>query len=244
MAAAVPEPLRCATLRAALNLAAGQGVSAAVGSATAGTLLAATLRSMSVRTLETVAAIALTIGVAVCASVLAAKGPAGMFATADEPQRLVNGQRPRPRSDAEAIQGTWAVTAIEQVSHQSSEDEKAFFKTGQFTITITADRLTFDIDQSGGSYRLDPSKSPKLMILTIPDSPIALEDSTRHLFAGGGRPEDLPRTGRPGSAAAAAPRLRHQGGPAGHVSHPVCDEAHAREVRQGVIQPDRARGQG
>jgi RNA polymerase sigma factor (sigma-70 family) len=86
LAATVPEPLRSTTLRAALNLAAGQGVSAAVGSATAGTLLAATLRSMSLRTLETIAAITLTIGVAVCASMIAGQ-------PAEEP-----GQRQHDRS--------------------------------------------------------------------------------------------------------------------------------------------------
>ncbi|MGP0063366.1 MAG: TIGR03067 domain-containing protein [Isosphaeraceae bacterium] len=117
-----------------------------------------------------VAAIALTIGVALLASVLAARGRAGMPATADEPARS-SVVKPPTRSDAEAIQGTWMVTAIEQVNYQPSEDEKAYWKSGRFTITITADRLTFDVDKSSMKYRLNPSTSPRRMLWIKPDDP-------------------------------------------------------------------------
>ena len=162
LAAAVPDALRRSTIRAAVNLAVGRGISAAAGSATVGTLVLATIRSMAVGAIKTAGAIVLVIGVAVGATVLAGKGPAGMLATADESSS---------RRDAEAIQGVWAVTAIEQVNHQPSDEEKAFLKTGQFTITITADRLTFDPDKSSMNYRLVTSTTPRRMLWTKTDDP-------------------------------------------------------------------------
>jgi RNA polymerase sigma factor (sigma-70 family) len=176
LAAAVPDPLRYATLRAALNLAAGQGISTAVGSTSAGALLAATLRTMTLSTLKTAAATILFIGLAVGAWLSIGRSPAVMLGTADEPARPrpETVKQPPPRTDAEAIQGTWVVTTIEQVSHQSTEDEKAYFKTGQCTITITADQLTFDVDKSRSGYRLVPTTTPKRMLFTMTDDPRGL----------------------------------------------------------------------
>jgi RNA polymerase sigma factor (sigma-70 family) len=87
-AAAVPVPLRDATLRAARNLAAGQGVAAAVGSASVAALLAGALRAMTVRTLKASAAVALTVGVLAGASLLAARSPAGMRQNRPLPTRF------------------------------------------------------------------------------------------------------------------------------------------------------------
>ncbi len=173
LAAAVPEPLRKATVRAGLNLAAGQGISTAVGSTTAAALLTATLRTMTLSTFKTAAAFTLVIGLAVGASLFIGRSPAGMFAMAEEAPgaRRAAFTKSPSRTDAEAIQGIWMVTAIEEVHHQRSDEEKSYLKAGRFTITITADRLTFDVDQSATSYRLDPSKTPRQMLWSKPDDP-------------------------------------------------------------------------
>jgi len=171
VAAAVPLPLRNATHRAAMNLAAGQGITAAGGSATVAALLAAALRTITLREFKSAAAVALTFIAAVGASVLVGKSLAGMLAATDEPARPAAASKPPPRNDSEAIQDTWMVVEIGQVNHQPTEDEKAYWKTGQLTVTITADRLAFDVDKSSMSYRLDPSMRPKQMMLTATDGP-------------------------------------------------------------------------
>ncbi len=64
------------------------------------------------------------------------------------------------------------IVEIGQVDRQPTEDERAYWKTGQFTATITADRLTFDVDKSSMGYRLDPSTRPKRDgALTATDGP-------------------------------------------------------------------------
>ena len=68
--------MRCVgrRLRAALNLTVGRGISAAAGTAAAGTLVMTTMRSMAVGAIKTAAAVVLVIGVAIAATVLAGKG--------------------------------------------------------------------------------------------------------------------------------------------------------------------------
>ena len=170
-AATIPEPLRHATLQAARNLLAGQGISAAVNSAMTASLLAATLRSMTKRAIETAIAMTFTVGLTLGACWFAVNGPVGLLATADEPSRPSAVGQASVQNDAEAIQGTWTVTAIEQVHYVPSEEEKAFWKSGRFTITIAADRLIFDVDKSAMKYRLNTSATPKRMLWTNTDDP-------------------------------------------------------------------------
>ncbi len=117
---------------------------------------------MTLNSLKTAVAITVLIGLSVGAFFLVGGSPAGMVAMADKTP---------PRNDAEAIQGTWMVTVIEQVSHELSEDEKAYRKSGQCTITITADRLTFDVNKSAMSYRLDTTRTPRRMLWSETDDP-------------------------------------------------------------------------
>jgi uncharacterized protein (TIGR03067 family) len=73
-------------------------------------------------------------------------------------------------NDSERIQGTWTVVELHQVVHQPSKEEKEFLKTGQFKITITADKLIFSLDKSEANYKLDPSQKPKVMKFYDPES--------------------------------------------------------------------------
>jgi RNA polymerase sigma factor (sigma-70 family) len=173
LAAAVPESLRGTTLRAALNLAAGQSISTAVTSTKAGGLVATTLRAMMWSSLRSAAAMMVAVGLAISATSLIAGSPIGRLAPADDPAQSppsAVSERP-PRSDHEAIRGEWTVTSIEQVNHQPSDEEKRFWKTGQFTITVTADRLIFNVDRSEMKYRLDSSTTPRRMLWSKPDDP-------------------------------------------------------------------------
>jgi RNA polymerase sigma factor (sigma-70 family) len=77
----------------------------------------------------------------------------------------------RPPGDAEKIQGLWTVVDMQQVNHEPTEEERKFWKSGGFTMTITADRIIWNIDNSQIRYTLDPSKSPKGMSLELVGEP-------------------------------------------------------------------------
>ncbi len=203
LAGAVPSSLRDATLRAAINLAAGHGIAAAGRSATVDALLAAALRTMTLRAFKSAAVVAVTFIGTVGASVLVGKSLAGMLAATDETARRAAVGKRLPRNDSEAIQGKWIVVEIGQVDHQPTEEERAHWKTGQFTATITTDWLTFDVDKSSMGYRLDPSTRPKRMTLTATDGPrrgnvvavaiYSLEEDDLKICIGRGQPNLPPQ---------------------------------------------------
>ena len=71
------------------------------------------------------------------------------------------------RDDAKLIQGNWTVVELLQVNHQSTKEEKEFFESGGYKITITADKLIHSPDKSEVKYRLDPSRDPRVMDLVL-----------------------------------------------------------------------------
>ena len=88
-----------------------------------------------------------------------------------------------------------SITAIDQVQYQPSEEERAFWKTGKLTMTIDATRIIFDSDKSSWSYTLDPTRSPKRMMLkTDAGKPATaiykLEGDDLKIFVGRGLEED------------------------------------------------------
>jgi RNA polymerase sigma factor (sigma-70 family) len=67
----------------------------------------------------------------------------------------------RKPDDDKLIQGTWALVDLQQVNHNPTAEERAAWKAGGYTITFTAEKMTFNIDRSSLTYRLDPSAKPK-----------------------------------------------------------------------------------
>jgi uncharacterized protein (TIGR03067 family) len=82
--------------------------------------------------------------------------------------------------EAKLIQGTWNVVELHQVSHQSSKEEKEFLKSGGYKITITADKMIHSLayatrtpDKGEVKYRLDVTKSPKVLEMLVDGKVIA-----------------------------------------------------------------------
>jgi uncharacterized protein (TIGR03067 family) len=88
--------------------------------------------------------------------------PAGVEAKDDPDARVAD-----PGPDAEKIQGTWIVVELRQAGHTPTAEEQDRYKNGGFKIRITGDRLVYLIDQSGAEYRLNPSRTPKVMSLLM-----------------------------------------------------------------------------
>jgi uncharacterized protein (TIGR03067 family) len=87
---------------------------------------------------------------------------------ADEP-----GSRRKDEDDAKRIQGTWTVVELHQVNHQPTKDEREYFRSGGYKITITADKLIHSPDKSEGEYRLVPGKTPKVLELLVAEEVVA-----------------------------------------------------------------------
>ena len=83
------------------------------------------------------------------------------------------GSRKKNEDDAKLIQGTWTVVELHQVNHQPTKEEQEFLRSGGYTITVTADTLIHSPDKSEGKYRLDPTKTPKVMELLVDQKVVA-----------------------------------------------------------------------
>jgi RNA polymerase sigma factor (sigma-70 family) len=70
---------------------------------------------------------------------------------------------PKSDSDDELIRGTWVVVALRQTNHEPTKAEKEFFKKGGYKITITADKMIHSLDKSEMKYRLDTTRTPRVM---------------------------------------------------------------------------------
>jgi RNA polymerase sigma factor (sigma-70 family) len=79
------------------------------------------------------------------------------------------GDQAKAAKDEDAIQGTWTVVRLDQVNHEPTDEEKAYWAKGLFKVVITADKLIFP-DKSEGKYKLDSSKDPKRFDLTVEDN--------------------------------------------------------------------------
>jgi len=172
------------TAQAASLVAAGRAVTAGVVSAEVVTLMEGVLKTMLVSKIKIVMVALMTVAVVGGGTGLA--WMASRVSAAQEPlnQRKDEGQSDRPpgtasdakddpktKSDMEHIQGVWVLADLEQPGSQPTDEEKAAWKAGKVKITITSDKITFDIDKSFMNYRLDATKTPKVMYLEISDGP-------------------------------------------------------------------------
>jgi RNA polymerase sigma factor (sigma-70 family) len=88
-------------------------------------------------------------------------------------KRVVEPEKPKPADDARLIQGTWRVIELHQVGVEPGEAEREALTKGAFKIQITADRLIYLADNSEAKYRLDASKTPRVLELLSDDKVLA-----------------------------------------------------------------------
>ncbi len=181
--AGVTTQLIGSTARAASLFASGRAVTTGLVSVKVGALKEGVLKTMLLSKLKNISIIILasiftgTGIISIGHALMSSRG-----AAAQEPTKQPNdgGQAERPRgsapnpkevpkvkSDMEQIQGVWRVERLEQVNHQPTEDEKAFWRSGGYTITIQGNKIKHNIDQSFILFTLDPSQAPKAMTLEV-----------------------------------------------------------------------------
>ncbi len=168
--ASMPTELIGPTARAASLVAAGRGVTAAVASIEADFLMEEVMKRMLLTKLKGIGIALLTMALTGAGLLwMASRGPAIGQETANT--RAATGAEASVDGDEERLQGVWTLVNLEQVGHRPTEEEKRAWKSGQFTITVRGNRLTYDADKSFMHFRLDPSQSPKLMTLEVTDGP-------------------------------------------------------------------------
>jgi uncharacterized protein (TIGR03067 family) len=79
---------------------------------------------------------------------------------ADEPPR-----KKGATNDSKFIQGTWVVVELQQINHEATQEEKEFLKKGGYKITFTGKKMIHSPDKSEGRYRLDMTKTPRVLEL-------------------------------------------------------------------------------
>lgn len=199
LAASIPLVLGHATTRAASGLAASRVIPTGLISASVAEMTTRTLRTWSLNAVWKFGLPALltvlTLGTGLVAVVGSNEGKGNPVR---QEQRSAPAQAD-PGPDEKAIQGKWIVTRIDQVNHQASEDEKAYWKSGKMTMTIDATRIIFDTDGSSAPYTLDPSANPQRMRLLVNGKQRAtaiykLEGDDLKIFIGRGQPgvESIP----------------------------------------------------
>ena len=167
--ASVPATLVGSTVKAASVSGLGQAVATGAISLKVAVLTKGVLKSMLLTKLKSLTALLLVVGiVGTGAGVLAfqsqAASPRSSTLVQSSASATVVNELKVP-TDNEAIQGTWAVVRLDQINHEPSKEERAYWESGQFKLAITADRLIYP-DQSEGRYTLDPTKQPKEMEVT------------------------------------------------------------------------------
>ena len=182
--ASIPTRLIGSTNRAASLIAAGRTVTAGMVSAEVATLTREVLKMMLLSRIKVVMVALMMVAVVgggtglawMASRVLAAQEPPNQGKDGGQSDRLPGTgldakEDPRTKSDTEHIQGVWALADLEQPGSQPTDEEKAAWKSGKMTITITSDKITFDSDKSSLNYRLDATRTPKVMLLEVPEGP-------------------------------------------------------------------------
>jgi uncharacterized protein (TIGR03067 family) len=75
-------------------------------------------------------------------------------------------ERSKSVDDRQLIQGTWTVIDLQQSANlgaDAARTQKEFLKTGACKLTVTRDKIIYSLDKSEMSYRLDPTKAPKVL---------------------------------------------------------------------------------
>jgi RNA polymerase sigma-70 factor (ECF subfamily) len=168
--ASMPTRLIGSTAQAASLYAAGGAATAGMVSAGVVVLAGEMMKNMLLSKLKGMSIVLLMMAFTGTGLVwMATRDPAAGQETVNS--EAATGAAEPAEKDEEAIQGVWTVVNLEQVSHQPTEEEKSAYKSGRFTITIRGNKLTFDADKSLMYFKLDPSQSPKVMTLEVPDGP-------------------------------------------------------------------------
>jgi RNA polymerase sigma-70 factor (ECF subfamily) len=162
-----------ATIRGAALFAAGDAVAGGLISARVVKLSYGVLRTMILTKAKILAALALTLTMLGGAGGLAyrslAAGPGDTPKAAPMKTASGNADQSKADSDAEKIQGTWAVVSAEQGGEElPSEAIK------DATAVITADKIVFTPpkgENRQSSYKLDPKKDPKVIEIKPLDGP-------------------------------------------------------------------------
>jgi RNA polymerase sigma factor (sigma-70 family) len=207
---AVPVSYSLSTSKAALAFAAGKAAAAGTTSAPAAALAEGVLRAMFLTKLKIAIVVLFAIGTAGAGGGALAWG----LLTSEQGNRrigfLVNhlnghgiGQPAGPvagegRTDKDKLQGTWILVEVTDAGKVISAED---IKAKNFEMVITGDKLTLPIrdDAKQVAYKLDPSKKPKEIDLSIEEGQTAkgiysLEGSKLKLCverAGGERPTEF-----------------------------------------------------
>jgi RNA polymerase sigma factor (sigma-70 family) len=168
-ATAAPAALTAAAIEAAVNFARG---TAATASPAALALAEGVLTTMRLTRLTLIAVMALALagsaagllGQVYRSGRTAAKEPPGRA----EPPGVVFGRLDRPPDDRERLQGTWIAVTIE-INGQKVAPEP----DRPFRVVVKGDRITFnpDTDNRVSTFKLDPDKKPRAILLTPQDGP-------------------------------------------------------------------------
>jgi RNA polymerase sigma factor (sigma-70 family) len=170
-----------ATIRGAALFAAGDAVAGGVVTARAVQLSYGVLRTMIVTKAKIVAALALTVAMLGGAGGLAyrslAAGPddtpkaAPMKTESHDDRPKADKEKPKAgesKTDAEAIQGVWRVTAVETEGKERDDDRAKRIKSQEWT--INADKIFIKVgaraQKEGCPYKMDPTKTPKTIDIT------------------------------------------------------------------------------
>jgi RNA polymerase sigma factor (sigma-70 family) len=143
--------------QAAFAFATGQTVGAGTVPAPAVALAKGVLKAMFVTKLKIAAAVLLAVG-----TVGTGVGALAYSALAGEPPvQTVRAERDeKPKSDKDALQGTWVAVAAEEGGKKVTEDE---VKDKNLEIVFSGDKVTLPIkgEAKEMTFKLDPTKKPK-----------------------------------------------------------------------------------
>jgi RNA polymerase sigma factor (sigma-70 family) len=161
--AAVPPALLDATIRAALLMSAGR-TTAAAASAPVAALMEGVMQAMFLNQVKWAAAVLLVVGLlGSAAGVLAYWAVAG---GQSEAKKLAAAKTESGTTDAEKLQGTWTLVAIEEGGEKSTSLQgKLIVKSNQLALSFEDQDLP---GEGKYTFELDPQKTPKLIYLTRP----------------------------------------------------------------------------
>jgi RNA polymerase sigma-70 factor (ECF subfamily) len=200
VAAVVPKPLHCSTVKAAAMVAAGQAV-AGVMSAKVILLTERVVKAMLIaklRTFATASVVLLVLG----ASGLVWSRPTFTAQQRQDRPAPTPGDRQvkqKPKSDQELIQGTWIPVSGEQDGEPLPKEK---YKQGK--LVFSEDKFSLQVLEMGqareGTFALDPEKQPNEIDLTFGDTTrmgiYKLEGKKLTLvMSERGRPSDFDSTG-------------------------------------------------
>ncbi len=167
--ASVPTAVLSSTIKALSLAAAGEAASGVI-SGTVAALTEGVIKAMLLNKLmKTTAVVLLFAALSSAAGMIyqaQAAGPKSQVKGdgVEKPAATARGED-KQKKDEELIQGTWVAVSAEADGQQAPEEA-----IKDFTLVITADKLIFPGNRQS-SYKLDPTKTPKVIAVTPLDGP-------------------------------------------------------------------------